>query len=82
MLTTGANVPDISMAVALLDSVPPIAGRVGRPRFRFPVLLADKGYDSKKFRPNADDVAPSRSSRSADPEECASTRDLTLDCGQ
>ncbi|MDR7277711.1 hypothetical protein J2S41_004489 [Catenuloplanes atrovinosus] len=50
MLTTGANVPDISMAVALLDSVPPIAGRVGRPRFRFPVLLADKGYDSKKFR--------------------------------
>ncbi|GAB7051243.1 hypothetical protein JCM9534A_63690 [Catenuloplanes indicus JCM 9534] len=29
VLTTGANVPDISMAVALLDSVPPIAGPSG-----------------------------------------------------
>ncbi|GAB7051236.1 hypothetical protein JCM9534A_63620 [Catenuloplanes indicus JCM 9534] len=50
VITTGGNMPDISMAVTLLDSVPPIAGRVGRPRFRFPVLLADKGYDSKGFR--------------------------------
>ena len=50
MLTTGANVPDISKAVDLLDAVPPVAGRPGRPRRRFPVLLADKGYDSRAFR--------------------------------
>ena len=50
MLTTGANVPDISRAVELLDAVPPVAGRRGRPRRRFPVLLADKGYDSRSFR--------------------------------
>jgi transposase len=28
----------------------PIAGRPSRPRRRFPVLLADKGYDSRAFR--------------------------------
>ena len=50
MLTTGGNVPDISKAVELLDAVPPVAGRPGRPRRRFAVLLADKGYDSRSFR--------------------------------
>ena len=50
VFTTGANVPDISKAVDLLDAVPPVAGRPGRPRRRFPVLLADKGYDSQAFR--------------------------------
>ncbi|WP_422768993.1 hypothetical protein ACN28C_19605 [Plantactinospora sp. WMMC1484] len=30
--------------------MPPIADRRGRPRRRFPVLLADKGYDSIAFR--------------------------------
>jgi transposase len=50
VLTTGANVPDISKAVDLLDAVPPVARRPGRPRRRFPVLLADKGYDSTAFR--------------------------------
>ncbi|WP_373292916.1 IS5 family transposase [Mangrovihabitans endophyticus] len=50
VLTTGANVPDISKAVDLLDAGPPVAGRPGRPRRRFVVLLADKGYDSRAFR--------------------------------
>ncbi len=50
VLTTGANAPDISRAVELLDAVAPIAGRPGRPRRRFAVLLADKGYDSTGFR--------------------------------
>lgn len=76
MITTGGNVPDISMAVALLDYVPPIASRVGRPRFRFPVLLADKGYDSKGFRPSAADEGPSRSSRNA----AASTSKASAGC--
>ena len=51
MLTSGANVPDISRALDLLDCYPPIAGRPGRPRRRFEVLLADKGYSSEAFRP-------------------------------
>ncbi|WP_435827299.1 IS5 family transposase [Actinoplanes philippinensis] len=50
VLTSGANVPDISRAVDLLDGYPPIAGRPGRPRRRFDILLADKGYSSAAFR--------------------------------
>ena len=50
MLTSGANVPDISRALDLLDGFPPITGRRGRPRRRFEVLLADKGYDSEALR--------------------------------
>lgn len=50
MITTGANVADISKAIDLLDGVPPVRGRRGRPRRRFAVLLADKGYDSQAFR--------------------------------
>jgi transposase len=50
VLTSAANVPDICRAVDLLDLFPPVAGRAGRPRRRFTVLLADKGYDSEAFR--------------------------------
>ena len=50
VLTSGANVPDISRAIDLLDGAPAIAGRPGRPRRRFATLLADKGYDSEAFR--------------------------------
>ncbi|WP_373315673.1 transposase [Actinoplanes campanulatus] len=50
VLTSGANVPDISRALDPLDCYPPIAGRPGRPRRRFDVLLADKGYSSEAFR--------------------------------
>ncbi|MFI6079115.1 transposase [Actinoplanes sp. NPDC051343] len=50
VLTSGANVPDISRAIDLLDGYPPIAGRRGRPHRRFDVPLADTGYDSEAFR--------------------------------
>jgi transposase len=50
VLTSGANVPDISRAVYLLDGYQPIAGRRGRPRRRFETLLADKAYSSEAFR--------------------------------
>jgi len=43
-------VPDISRALDLLDGFRPVAGRPGRPRRRFTVLLADKGYDSEAGR--------------------------------
>ena len=50
VLTSGANVPDISRALDLLDGYPPIAGRRGRPRRRFTTLLADKAYSRQAFR--------------------------------
>jgi transposase len=50
VLTSGANVADISRALDLLDGSPSIAGRRGHPRRRFQALLADKGYDSDAFR--------------------------------
>jgi transposase len=67
VLTSGANVPDISRALDLLDGVPPIAGCPGRPRRRFDVLLADKGYDSDAFRQACRERGTEPSSRNARP---------------
>jgi len=50
ILTTGGNVPDIKAAIDLVEAIPPIAGRVGRPRRRPDVIVADGGYDSRAFR--------------------------------
>jgi transposase len=36
--------------IDLLDHVPPVRGRVGRPRRRPERLLADRGYDHDKHR--------------------------------
>jgi transposase len=44
-LVTGANVHDCKVFEELLDSVPPVKGRRGRPRKRPAKLHADKGYD-------------------------------------
>ncbi|MGW1617064.1 transposase, partial [Streptomyces sp. NPDC002285] len=35
---------------ALVDGIPPVAGRPGRPRRRPDSLLSDKGYDSNTHR--------------------------------
>ncbi|GAB3654235.1 IS5 family transposase [Glycomyces tarimensis] len=50
VITTGGNVPDIAMAETLIAAIPPVAGRVGRPRSKPDAILADKGYDSIAFR--------------------------------
>ena len=50
MFTTGGNVTDVSTALDLVDGIPPVAGRPGRPRRRPDALLADKGYDSNPLR--------------------------------
>jgi transposase len=34
----------------LLDRVPPVRGRTGRPRRRPTTLIADRGYDHDKYR--------------------------------
>ncbi|RFU40489.1 IS5 family transposase [Actinomadura logoneensis] len=47
---TGGNRNDVTQLLPLLDKVPPIRGRVGRPRSRPKRLLADRGYDHDKYR--------------------------------
>jgi len=47
---TGSNVSDKTAAIPLVDKIPPVAGKVGRPRQRPDELFADRGYDSQKVR--------------------------------
>ena len=50
VVTTAANVNDVTQTLALVDGIPPVAGRPGRPRRRPEALLGDKGYDSNAHR--------------------------------
>ncbi|MFJ3229286.1 IS5 family transposase [Streptomyces sp. NPDC086783] len=43
---TGGNRNDVTQLLPLLDKLPTVAGRVGRPRRRPNALLADRGYDT------------------------------------
>ncbi|MFF7965507.1 transposase [Streptomyces sp. NPDC007903] len=47
VITTAANVNDVTQALTLVDGIPPVAGRIGHPRKRPDVLLGDQCYDSK-----------------------------------
>ncbi len=47
---TSANTNDCQVAVDLVDAVPPIRRRFGRPRKRPCALAAGKAYDSRKIR--------------------------------
>ncbi|WP_330323293.1 IS5 family transposase [Streptomyces anulatus] len=57
VITTAANVNDVTQTLALVDGIPPVAGRPGRPRRRPDALLGDKGYDSN---PNRDALRKQR----------------------
>ena len=46
--TTPANVHDTTPAIELLDAIPPIQGRRGRPRRRPDVFQGDRAYGSAK----------------------------------
>nr|WP_253195581.1 IS5 family transposase [Streptomyces sp. JHA26] len=50
VITTAANVNDVIQTLALVDGIPPVAGRRGRPRRRPDSLPGDKGYDSNPNR--------------------------------
>ncbi len=50
VITTAANVNDVTQTLALVKGIPPVAGRSGRPRRRPDALLGDKGYDSNPNR--------------------------------
>ncbi|MEJ1197566.1 MULTISPECIES: transposase [unclassified Streptomyces] len=45
VITTAANVDDITQTINLVDGIPPVAGRPGRPRRRPDAVLGDKAYD-------------------------------------
>ncbi|NGO67700.1 IS5 family transposase [Streptomyces sp. SB3404] len=47
---TGGNRNDVTQLVPLLQAVPPVRGKRGRPRRRPDVVLADRGYDHDKYR--------------------------------
>lgn len=50
VITTAANVNDVTQTLALVDGIPPVPGRPVRPRRRPEALLGDKGYDSNAHR--------------------------------
>lgn len=50
VITTAANVNDITQTLNLVDGIPPVADRPGRPRRRPEAVLGDKAYDSKAVR--------------------------------
>ncbi|MDQ1041331.1 transposase [Streptomyces sp. V3I8] len=50
VITTAAGVNDVTQTLALVDGIPPVAGRPGRPRRRPDSLLGDKAYGSNPNR--------------------------------
>jgi transposase len=48
--TTAANVPDVNPMIGLVDAIPPVRGKPGRPRRRPDSLYGDRGYDSEPHR--------------------------------
>jgi transposase len=47
---TGGNRHDITQLIPLIERIPPVGGRVGRPRRRPDKISADRGYDYDKYR--------------------------------
>ncbi|MFE9687072.1 IS5 family transposase [Streptomyces sp. NPDC006285] len=50
VLLTGGTRNDVTQLLPLLDAIPPVRGRVGRPRRRPDSLFADRGYDHDVYR--------------------------------
>ncbi|WP_442812899.1 IS5 family transposase [Streptomyces sp. NBC_01800] len=50
VVTTAANVNDVTQTLNLVHGIPPVAGRPGRPRRRPECVLGDKAYDSRAVR--------------------------------
>nr|WP_157121982.1 IS5 family transposase [Nocardia miyunensis] len=47
---TGGNRNDVTQLMLLIEAIPPVRGRRGRPRRRPDALYADRGYDHDKYR--------------------------------
>lgn len=49
-ILTGANTADVNELEPLLDAIPPVRGKPGRPRRRPRAVYADRAYDSEPHR--------------------------------
>ncbi|MER6947453.1 IS5 family transposase [Nonomuraea sp. NPDC000554] len=49
-ILTGGNRDDVTQLMPLIQAVPPVRGRRGRPRQRPDTIYADRGYDHDKYR--------------------------------
>ncbi|MFF1360131.1 transposase [Streptomyces sp. NPDC058297] len=58
VITTAADVNDITQTLNLVDDIPPVAGRTGHPRRRPESVLGDKAYDSCAVRRELGAVCP------------------------
>jgi transposase len=47
---TGANAHDVTELVPLVDAIPPVRGKRGRPRRRPEEVIGDRAYDSDPHR--------------------------------
>jgi transposase len=47
---TGGHRNDVTQLMPLIEAVPPVRGRRGRPRRRPHTIYADRGYDHDKYR--------------------------------
>ena len=50
MSLTGGNRNDVTQLMPLIEAIPPVRGRRGRPRQRPDRVYADRGYDHDKYR--------------------------------
>ena len=53
---TGANTPDVQPLLPLVEAIPPVRGKRGRPRRRPKKLYADRAYDSEPHRQKLRDL--------------------------
>ncbi len=56
-LLTGANAHDVTQLIPLVEAIPPVRGKPGRPRRRPDELYADRAYDSEPHREELRDRA-------------------------
>ena len=49
-ILTGANRHDVTQLLPLVDAVPAVRGKRGRPRSRPQIVQGDRGYDSQPHR--------------------------------
>ena len=47
---TGGNRHDVTQLLPLIEAIPPVRGRRGRPRWRPVKVFADRAYDHDKYR--------------------------------
>lgn len=47
---TSAHTADVTQLLPMIEAIPPVAGKIGRPRRRPKSVYADRAYDSRRHR--------------------------------